>query len=342
MRNTKQIRLPIYGPYHADHLYQGFDFENLIRDFSATLLENHKPMIPISSTSNKEAFKVQSLKELFREITNDMLLHTLRWDFVLESVVSAIKGQQNTSCTVVRFGPSTAGHSLVSALSQEKDLDVSLDDQYIPTSDVPDAESASANPAQSKIAIVGLSGRFPDAADHEAFWTLLERGLDLHREIPKDRFDVASHVDTDGKRTNTSHTPYGCFIEEPGLFDPKFFNISPREAAQTDPMQRLALVTAYEALEMSGYVENRTPSTQLDRVGTFYGQTCDDWREIQAAQKVDSRFAHISYTLGWSSEQVATVLRWHDSVQFQPYIPEILLLPRQIWISSATSVLRET
>ena len=292
VRDSKQIRLPIYGPYHADHLYQGYEFEILIEDISATLLEIHKPLIQISSTSDKKAFGVQSLKELFQEITNDILLHTLRWDLVLESVVSAVKGQQNTSCTVVRFGPSTAGHSLVSALSQEKDLDVNLNDQYLPTSDVPDIENKSANLAHSKIAIVGLSGRFPDAADHEAFWTLLERGLDLHREIPKDRFDVASHVDADGKRTNTSHTPYGCFIEEPGLFDPKFFNISPREAAQTDPMQRLALVTAYEALEMSGYVENRTPSTQLDRVGTFYGQTCDDWREIQAAQKVDSKFAH--------------------------------------------------
>ena len=328
VREIKQVRLPIYGAYHADHLYQGYDFETLVQDISATLLEAHKPVIPISSTSDRKAFEVQSLRELFREIANDILLHTLRWDFVLESVISAIKGQQNTSCTVVRFGPSTAGHSLVSALKQEKDLEVNLDDHYIATSDLPDTANESANLAHSKIAIVGLSGRFPDAADHEAFWTLLERGLDLHREIPKDRFDVASHVDADGKRTNTSHTPYGCFIDEPGLFDPKFFNISPREAAQTDPMQRLALVTAYEALEMSGYVENRTPSTQLDRVGTFYGQTCDDWREIQAAQKVDSRFAH-SLVHPRCSEQGAKITRWHHSDLFKPYTPEILLLPRQ-------------
>lgn len=59
---------------------------------------------------------------------------------------------------------------------------------------------------------------------------------------------------------------------------------------QTDPMQRLALVTAYEALEMSGYVPNRTPSTKLDRIGTFYGGTSDDWREINAAQDVDTYF----------------------------------------------------
>ena len=66
--------------------------------------------------------------------------------------------------------------------------------------------------------------------------------------------------------------------------------MSPREAKQTDPMHRLGLTTAFEALEMSGYVPNRTPSTRLDRVGTFYGQTSDDWREINAAQDVDTYF----------------------------------------------------
>lgn len=99
-----------------------------------------------------------------------------------------------------------------------------------------------------------------------------------------------AYYDPMGKIRNTSHTPYGCFIEEPGLFDPLFFNMSPREAKQTDPMHRLGLTSAYEALEMAGYVPNRTPSTRLDRIGTFYGQTSDDWREINAAQDVDTYF----------------------------------------------------
>ena len=49
-------------------------------------------------------------------------------------------------------------------------------------------------------------------------------------------------------------------------------------------MHRLALVTAYEALEMAGYAPNRTPSTTLKRIGTFYGQASDDWREVNAGQ----------------------------------------------------------
>ncbi len=140
------------------------------------------------------------------------------------------------------------------------------------------------------LAIVGMAGRFPDAASHEALWELLEKGLDVHREVPKDRYDARTHTDPTGKTKNTSHTPFGCWIENPGLFDPRFFNMSPREAFQTCPMQRLSLVTAYEALEMAGYVPNRTRSTKLDRIGTFYGQTSDDWREINAAQDIDTYF----------------------------------------------------
>lgn len=135
-----------------------------------------------------------------------------------------------------------------------------------------------------------MAGRFPEAANHDELWDILTKGLDVHKTIPKDRFNPETHYDPTGKGKNKSHTPYGCFIKEPGLFDPQFFSMSPREAAQTDPMGRLALVTAYEALEMSGFVPNRTPSTKLNRIGTFYGQTSDGWREINAAENIDTYF----------------------------------------------------
>jgi naphtho-gamma-pyrone polyketide synthase len=68
------------------------------------------------------------------------------------------------------------------------------------------------------------------------------------------------------------------------------FNMSPREAAQTDPMQRLLLLTTYEALEMAGYSPGRNPSSASARVGSFFGQTSDDWREVNASQNVDTFF----------------------------------------------------
>jgi iron transport multicopper oxidase len=66
--------------------------------------------------------------------------------------------------------------------------------------------------------------------------------------------------------------------------------MTPREATQTDPQHRLALMTAYEALEMAGYAPNRTPSTASHRIGTFFGQTSDDWREVNTGQDVDTYY----------------------------------------------------
>ena len=144
---------------------------------------------------------------------------------------------------------------------------------------------------QSKIAIVGMACRYPgDATDPDRYREVLGQGLDVHKKVPTDRFDVDVHTDPTGKRINTSITPYGCFVDNPGLFDAHFFNMSPREAQETCPMQRLALVTAYEALERSGYVANRTSSTNLSRISTFYGQSSDDYHESNTAQEVGTYF----------------------------------------------------
>lgn len=51
-------------------------------------------------------------------------------------------------------------------------------------------------------------------------------------------------------------------------------------------MQRLALVTAYEALEMAGLVPGRTASSNPKRIGAYYGQASDDWRELNASQNI--------------------------------------------------------
>ncbi|KAF4953245.1 hypothetical protein FSARC_12439 [Fusarium sarcochroum] len=59
---------------------------------------------------------------------------------------------------------------------------------------------------------------------------------------------------------------------------------------QTDPAQRLALLTAYEALEMAGIVPDRTPSTQRSRVGVYYGTTSNDWGEMNSSQDVDTYY----------------------------------------------------
>lgn len=135
------------------------------------------------------------------------------------------------------------------------------------------------------VAIVGMSGRFPGADSLEEFWTVLENGVDLCRQIPSDRFDIEAHNEKASDMSSTA--PYGCFIDKPGMFDARLFNMSPREAASTDPGQRLLLMSTYEALEMAGYTQAPREEERDTRVGTFFGQTIDDWKEYNAAENVD-------------------------------------------------------
>ncbi len=54
-----------------------------------------------------------------------------------------------------------------------------------------------------------------------------------------------------------------------------------------DPIQRLLLMTSYEALEMAGYSQDATLATQSKRIATYFGQAADDWREMNCSQDVD-------------------------------------------------------
>lgn len=106
-------------------------------------------------------------------------------------------------------------------------------------------------------------------------------------QVPKSRFDLDVFYDATGKKRNSTLAQHGSFLDRPGLFDNRLFNISPREAGQMDPIQRLLLTTSYEALEMAGYAPNASLSTESNRIATYFGQASDDWHEVLNNQGVD-------------------------------------------------------
>ena len=284
-RQRKTVPLEIFGPFHASHLYSDVDVEEVVRLVTETKVKLASPSIRVISGITEISLRDMGMDQVLRQVVRAILVQPLSFDRVITAVVSEARESGREKCKISSVGPSNASFSLLSALKAETQVEVNVGEQLGPKISASDSSGTSV-----KIAVVGMSGRFPNADDLESLWSLLQQGLDVHRRVPPDRFDVDAHYDPAGKRKNTSHTPYGCFIEKPGLFDPRFFNMSPREAYQTDPMGRLALVTAFEALEMSGFMPNRTPSSMLDRVGTFYGQTSDDWRQVNAAQNIDTYY----------------------------------------------------
>lgn len=293
-RDSKFIALPVYGGLcHAKHIYTHENVHRVVRTPSMEFLNSKfSPHIPIHSTSSGEAFPATDTTNLFEQIITEVLTKPIQWDSVIQGVVQKARDIAASQCQMLVFRMSLPIYDLSTALTKLPDFEASTEELLPWIYDrTATAEGGPRGSLQSKIAIVGMSCRMPGGAtDTEKFWELLEKGLDVHRKIPADRFDVDSHCDPTGKRVNTSHTPYGCFIDEPGLFDGSFFNMSPREAQQTDPMQRLAIVTAYEALERAGYVANRTAATNLPRIGTFYGQASDDYREVNTGQDIGTYF----------------------------------------------------
>ncbi|KAL3445283.1 hypothetical protein BJX65DRAFT_297025 [Aspergillus insuetus] len=287
-RGWATASIPVFSPYHAAHLHSGADLNWILRREDTRPFVKLKELavtLPLISTYTGKPFVARDLDALLHLVVLEILNDVLRWDVVLDNLVPLLCAESAVAITVV--GSAGLKNSLVSAIRATPGCEVSFH-STTPKKGGKSNPDPRVGPDSSKIAIIGVSGRFPGAKNIEELWDVLTQGLDLHREVPKDRFDVETHVDPSGKRKNTSSTPYGCFVDGLGLFDPSFFRMSPREAAVTDPMQRLILVTAYEALEMAGYVPNRTPSSMLDRVGTFYGQTLDDYREVNASQNVDT------------------------------------------------------
>ncbi|KVA17134.1 hybrid non-ribosomal peptide synthetase/type I polyketide synthase [Burkholderia ubonensis] len=129
------------------------------------------------------------------------------------------------------------------------------------------------------IAIVGMSCRFPGAAhDLDAYWQLLNDGVDAISEVPRERWDIDAYYDPDPEAPGRMYCRFGGFLDGVDQFDPAFFRITPREAAAMDPQQRLLLEVSHEALEHAGIPVD---SLKGSRTGVFVGITTNDYANLQ-------------------------------------------------------------
>nr|WP_052410168.1 SDR family NAD(P)-dependent oxidoreductase [Paenibacillus durus] len=121
---------------------------------------------------------------------------------------------------------------------------------------------------QEAIAIVGMSGIFPMAANTEELWKNLLEGRDCISEIPPSRWDWRAHYGDPLKEANKTNIKWGGFIEGVDEFDPGFFGISPREAELMDPQQRLLMLYVWKTIEDAGYSAQSLSGSKL---GLFVG-----------------------------------------------------------------------
>ena len=114
------------------------------------------------------------------------------------------------------------------------------------------------------IAIIGLAGRFPGAADPREYFSKLLQGADCISRFSADELEDSAGAEV---RSSPHYVRARPILEGVEKFDAAFFGMQPREAELTDPQQRVFLECSWEALEDAGY----DPARYGGAIGVFGG-----------------------------------------------------------------------
>jgi acyl transferase domain-containing protein len=114
-----------------------------------------------------------------------------------------------------------------------------------------------------RVAIIGMSGRFPGFGDVEGFWRGLVQGREGSREYS--RAELASAGVPAAELADPAYVRRGFPLAGFAEFDAEFFGLTPAEAEVTDPQHRIFLECCWEAMERAGYPPDAYPGA----VGVF-------------------------------------------------------------------------
>jgi acyl transferase domain-containing protein/NADPH:quinone reductase-like Zn-dependent oxidoreductase/SAM-dependent methyltransferase/NADP-dependent 3-hydroxy acid dehydrogenase YdfG len=153
-----------------------------------------------------------------------------------------------------------------------------------------------------EIAIIGISGRYPQADNVATFWENLKTGKNCVTEIPQERWDYRQYYDPQKNKRGKSYCKWGGFINNVDRFDPLFFNIAPKEAQIMDPQERLFLQTAWETIEDSGYTRAKL---EQEKVGVFVGALYLEYQLLGVEETAKGSPMFLGYSLSSIANRVS-------------------------------------
>lgn len=155
------------------------------------------------------------------------------------------------------------------------------------------------------IAIIGVSGKYPDANNCDELWKNLIQGKDSIRELPKERWDMEEYYTNDEQKKTGAYTncKWGGFLDGIDEFDAPLFRISPREAELMDPQERLFIEQVFAALENAAYsIKNFRENSKEDgihKVGVFVGVTSNTYA-LWGSNQLANHSGEIPKSYPWS------------------------------------------
>ena len=113
------------------------------------------------------------------------------------------------------------------------------------------------------VAIVGMAGIFPGAADIAQYWRNIVDGVDAITDVPAQRWDP-DFYDPASTAVDRFYCRRGGFVDEYADFDPLQFGVMPKAAQSADPDQLLSLRVGVEAMRDAGYITLDTKGATRD------------------------------------------------------------------------------
>lgn len=151
------------------------------------------------------------------------------------------------------------------------------------------------------VAIIGMAGRFPGAANVEELWHNLCQGVESVTFFQDEELDPGI---PDQQRRDPTYVKARGVLKNAECFDAAFFGITPREAELMDPQQRVFMETAWEALENVGYV----PEQFRGSIGVYAGAHNNSYYPMALALRPDliARLGEFQTMLANEKDYLAT------------------------------------
>ncbi|KAK4233281.1 hypothetical protein C8A03DRAFT_39020, partial [Achaetomium macrosporum] len=225
----KSAKIPLRGLFHSSALYDASKVAARVENMSAKLRQRAGRLDIISNAEGESTIPTGPAEQSLEAILSQILLQQMQWDLVTKRAAEPTKGSGSPGTAILPFAAGSV-QGLAAVLREPGSRDAATVHVVDTAGDARsgthyDAADPASGKNRRKIAIIGFSGRFPEAENNEEFWSLFLAGLDVVKEIPKDRFDPQLYLDPTGKRKNTSGATKGCFVKNPDLFDSRFFGI---------------------------------------------------------------------------------------------------------------------
>ncbi|MGX1885313.1 type I polyketide synthase [Streptomyces sp. NPDC055287] len=131
---------------------------------------------------------------------------------------------------------------------------------------------------EQAVAIIGMSGRFPGAADVDELWRTVAAGGEGRTSYSDEELAAAGVPEQ--LLSDPAYVKSGFPVDGFDRFDADFFGVTRSEAELMDPQHRLLLETAWQALERAGY----PPKAFEGRTGVFAGTSGSGYLQERIAR----------------------------------------------------------